>query len=382
MQKPKRRRIVRSVVFAAMTAATLWLVSMTAPAQSASETLRTLKEGAVPVFLLRLERGDLFTDDAISAPTALALYMQPLLLEEREEIVAAWSSELQQPPKAGQDREDDEGTVLSEPKETSEITVTENGVPSRTLKPSDPTGYTVFGNVYINNASDAVLSASQLSGGFAAKLAQEGPQVLIIHTHGTEAYTMPVGEEYVPSDNRRTLESDKNMLRIGDEMADVLAAKGIGVIHDRNLYDYPNYSGAYNRSLASIESYLAQYPSISFVLDVHRDAVEDASGNEYKLLCAEEPNAAQLEFVIGSNGGGLSHDKWQENVKLACAVQENLLAKYPTLMRPIVVRNSRYNQHMTTGSLLIEVGTAGNSLEEAIIAARIFAQGFAETIQK
>ena len=382
MQKPKRRRIVRSVVFAAMTAATLWLVSMTAPAQSASETLRTLKEGAVPVFLLRLERGDLFTDDAISAPTALALYMQPLLLEEREEIVAAWSSELQQPPKAGQDGEDDEGTGLSEPKETSEITVTENGVPSRTLKPSDPTGYTVFGNVYINNASDAVLSASQLSGGFAAKLAQEGPQVLIIHTHGTEAYTMPVGEEYVPSDNRRTLESDKNMLRIGDEMADVLAAKGIGVIHDRNLYDYPNYAGAYNRSLASIESYLAQYPSISFVLDVHRDAVEDASGNEYKLLCAEEPNAAQLEFVIGSNGGGLSHDKWQENVKLACAVQENLLAKYPTLMRPIVVRNSRYNQHMTTGSLLIEVGTAGNSLEEAIIAARIFAQGFAETIQK
>ena len=84
-----------------MTAATLWLVSMTAPAQSASETLRTLKEGAVPVFLLRLERGDLFTDDAISAPTALALYMQPLLLEGREEIVAAWSSELQQPPKAG-----------------------------------------------------------------------------------------------------------------------------------------------------------------------------------------------------------------------------------------------------------------------------------------
>ena len=382
MQKPKRRRIVRSVVFAAMTAATLWLVSMTAPAQSASETLRTLKEGAVPVFLLRLERGDLFTDDAISAPTALALYMQPLLLEEREEIVAAWSSELQQPPKARQDGEDDEGTVLSEPKETSEITVTENGVPSRTLKPSDPTGYTVFGNVYINNASDAVLSASQLSGGFAAKLAQEGPQVLIIHTHGTEAYTMPVGEEYVPSDNRRTLESDKNMLRIGDEMADVLAAKGIGVIHDRNLYDYPNYSGAYNRSLASIESYLAQYPSISFVLDVHRDAVEDASGNEYKLLCAEEPNAAQLEFVIGSNGGGLSHDKWQENVKLACAVQENLFAKYTTLMRPIVVRNSSYNKNMTTGSLLIEVGTAGNSLEEAIIAARIFAQGFAETIQK
>lgn len=382
MQKPKRRRIVRSVVSGVLTLATLWLVSVTAPAQSASETLRTLKEGAVPIFLLRLERGDLFSDDAISVPTALALSMQPLLLEGRKEIVSAWSSELQQPPQAERDGEDDEGTVLSAPREPGEITVTENGVPSRTLKPSDPAGYTVFGNVCINNASSASLNTSQLSGDFAAELQEGGPQVLIIHTHGTEAYSMPVGEEYAPSDNHRTLESEKNMLRIGDEIAEVLTAKGISVVHDRNLYDYPNYSGAYNRSLASIENYLAQYPTISFVLDVHRDAVEDADGNEYKLLCAEEPNAAQLEFVIGSDGGGLSHDKWRENVKLACAVQENLLAQYPTLMRPIVVRNSRYNQHMTTGSLLLEVGTAGNSLEEAIVAARIFAEGFAETIQK
>jgi len=131
-----------------------------------------------------------------------------------------------------------------------------------------------------------------------------------------------------------------------------------------------------------IEDYLAKYPTISFVLDIHRDAVEDANGNEYKLLSAEEPRAAQMEFVLGSNGGGLQHDKWQENLKLACAVQENILAEYPTLMRPIVVRSSRYNQHMTTGSLLLEVGTAGNSLEEALAAARIFAAAFAKTIQQ
>ena len=88
-----------------------------------------------------------------------------------------------------------------------------------------------------------------------------------------------------------------------------------------------------------------------------------------------------MEFVIGSNGGGLSHDSWRENLKLACAVQETLYARFPTLMRPITVRNSRYNQHMTAGSLLVEVGTAGNSLEEAINAARLFAAGFAETVQ-
>jgi len=115
---------------------------------------------------------------------------------------------------------------------------------------------------------------------------------------------------------------------------------------------------------------------------------EETAGNEkehakiwFKLLCGEDKNAAQLEFVIGSNGGGLSHDLWRENLKLACAVQETLYKDYPTLMRPVTVRNSRYNQHMTTGSLLVEVGTAGNSLEEAVNAARLFAAGFAKTIQ-
>ena len=374
-----RHPAARKLLACALAFATLWTVSVTAPAKNAAEALAALEDEALPVFLLRLERGDLLTFDGFSAPTALALSMQPLLLEGHEEIVAAWSDELQQMPVT--DSEDGEGTVLTQPGEQGEITVTDNGVPSRTLRPSDPAGYTVFDGVYINNASDASLSASQLTGDFAAKLQSGGPQVLIIHTHGTEAYTMPTGEEYEPSDNHRTLESSKNMLRIGDEMAEILTSCGIGVVHDRNLYDYPNYSGAYDRSLASIKKYLAQYPTISFVLDVHRDAVEDTNGSEYKLLCAEEPNAAQLEFVIGSNGGGLSHDHWRENLKLACAVQKTVAAQYPTLMRPIVVRNSRYNQHMTAGSLLVEVGAAGNSLAEAIVAARIFAEGFAQTIQ-
>ena len=232
-----------------------------------------------------------------------------------------------------------------------------------------------------NNGSDAALDASMLAGDYAAKLGAEGPQVLIIHTHGSESYTMPPGQEYDVSDTFRTLDTNCNMIRIGDEMAQVLTDAGIGVVHDRSLYDYPSYSGAYNRSLASIESYLQKYPSISFVLDVHRDAVQDANGQQFKLLCGEDKNAAQLEFVIGSNGGGLSHDLWRENLKLACAVQETLYKDYPTLMRPVTVRNSRYNQHMTTGSLLVEVGTAGNSLEEAVNAARLFAAGFAKTIQ-
>ena len=385
MEKNRTRRFLRGTLSLALAGVTLWGVSVTAPAQDARSALRALREGGeLGVLLLRWERGAL-GDDALSAPVSLALRMTPLLREGGDEIAQAWSTELEQPPSEGEggadDAQDEEGTVLTQNVTAGELKVTENGVTARTLKPSDPSGYTVCGNVYINNGSRAALDASMLSGGYAASLGAQGPQVLIIHTHATESYTMPPGAEYEASDTFRTTDTRCNMVRIGDEMAQVMSEAGLGVVHDRTLHDYPSYSGSYDRSLKAIEEYLQRYPTISFVLDVHRDAVQDANGNQFKLLCGEDKNAAQLEFVIGSNGGGLSHEQWRENLKLACAVQETLYRDHPTLMRPITVRNSRYNQHKTTGSLLVEVGTAGNSLEEAINAARLFAAGFAKTLQ-
>lgn len=377
----KRARAARTICSLALAGVTLWAVGATAQTESASAALQALRgSGEVSLALIRMERGDTGLS-ALSVPSSLALRMTPLLRTRSAEVVQAWSSELTEPPDEAHDTQDDEGTVLSQPQQPEEEQVAENGVPSRTLKASDPAGYTVFGNVYINNGSSAALDATMLSSDYDAHLGDEGPQVLIIHTHGTESYTMPVGEEYEATDAFRTLDLSCNMIRIGDEIAQVLEAAGIGVIHDRTLYDYPGYSGSYERSRAGIESCLAEYPTISFVLDVHRDAVQDTEGNQYKLLCGEDSAAAQIEFVIGTDGGGLSHDRWRENLKLACAVQETLYADYPTLMRPIVVRSSRYNQQLTTGSLLVEVGTAGNSLAEAVNAARLFAAGFAETLQ-
>ena len=386
MEKNRTRRFLRGALSLALAGVTLWGVSVTAPAQDARSALIALREGGeLGVMLLRWERGAL-ASDALSAPVSLALRMTPLLREGEESIAQAWSAELEQPPAdsgSGEDaaQDDEEGTVLSQPVTTGELKVTENGVTARTLKPSDPSGYTVCGNVYINNGSSAALDASMLSGGYAASLGAQGPQVLIIHTHATESYTMPAGAEYEASDSFRTTDTRCNMVRIGDEMAQVMSEAGLGVVHDRTLHDYPSYSGSYDRSLKAIEDYLQRYPTISFVLDVHRDAVQDANGNQFKLLCGEDQNAAQLEFVIGSDGGGRSHERWRENLKLACAVQETLYRDYPTLMRPITVRNSRYNQHKTTGSLLVEVGTAGNSLEEAVNGARLFAAGFAKTVK-
>ena len=170
-------------------------------------------------------------------------------------------------------------------------------------------------------------------------------------------------------------------LYIGDEIAAVLEKAGIRVLHDKTLHDYPQYSGAYDRSLATVERYLERYPSIVFVLDVHRDAISDSNGTMYKVISGVAGlNAAQMSFVIGTDGGGLNHPHWQENLKLAAAIQQTLCNDYPTLMRPITVRNSRYNQHTTTGSLLVEMGAAGNSLDEALLSARLLGDAIVRTM--
>ena len=276
--------------------------------------------------------------------------------------------------------------MITEPVEETPLETldfTDNGVPARTLVPTDPSSYTVVGRAYISNSTEHTLNVSDLSAPFDAELTGEGPQILILHSHGSEAYTPPAGTEVVWSGDHRTTDARYNVLRVGDEMADVFSAAGISVLHDRTLYDYPSYNGAYDRSLAAIQSYLAQYPSIRFVLDVHRDAIEDSEGNQYKVVSPIEGvgTAAQLTLVMGSDGSGLAHEHWMENLKLAVAIQQDALQVYPTLMRPILLRNSRYNQHATTGSLLVEVGAAGNSPDEAALAGRLFAERMVEVLE-
>ena len=259
----------------------------------------------------------------------------------------------------------------------------DNGIRARTLIPKSADGYTVCGRVYISSSRKGPLNTEALRETFDAELSGDGPQILILHSHGSEAYTPAPGTELVWWGDSRTTDFRYSVVRVGDEMASVFENAGISTLHDRTLYDYPDYSGSYDRSLSAIESYLAQYPSIRFVLDVHRDYIADSSGNPYKVISEIDGlgTAAQLTLVMGSDGSGLSHPRWMENLKLAVAIQEQILGDYPTLMRPMLLRKSRYNQHATTGSLLVEVGAAGNSPEEALLAGRLFAQEMTEVLQ-
>ena len=355
----------------ALVLAALTLVTVAA-ASDGSET-----RGSAARWLLQWSLGDWLPADGLSLPAMLALYQSPTLLAAHAEISAA----PQEKPDTSQELEPQEAGT---PAASAPLPVTprtalafqDNGVPSQTVNITNKAGYTVVRGICIKNGSNKTLDAAALAEeGFAAHLTDESPQVLILHTHGSEAYTMPAEQEYVSTGTCRTSDTNKNVVRVGDEIASVLSGYGISVLHDRTLYDDPLYEGAYSRSVEGIEAYLEKYPSISFILDIHRDAVEDAQHRQYKLISLEEPNAAQLSFIMGSN-----HDGWQENLKLAVAVSEAITADYPTVMRPITLRNSNYNQHKSLGSMLVEVGAAGNSLDEALNSARIFADGFAEVL--
>ena len=376
--RPQRRRQLTAL---ALAIAIPWLVAVTAASDTGKAALSALgQQGDLALHILRGQLGDSREEDALPASVSLAIGQSPVLLAGRTEILDLRRSQEDDTPDS-QPQQEEPVTETPEEPETP-LVFADNGVTARTLVPTSTDGYIVAGDVYISNGSVNTFDASLFDGTFAARLSEEeGPQVLIVHTHGSEAYTMPPGEEYEASSECRTTDCNYNVVRVGDEIAAALEEAGISVIHDATLHDYPQYSGAYDRSLATINSYLEQYPSISFVLDIHRDAISDGEGNMYKVVSnVAGVDAAQMTFVIGTDGGGLEHPNWRENLKLAAAVQQNLLDDYPTLMRPITVRNSRYNQHVTTGSLLVEMGAAGNSLDEALLSGRLLGQALAETI--
>lgn len=371
------KKFLRRSGAALLAACTVWVVAATVESRSLPAAAEAMRESfQLPKALVQLELGDVLGGRDMSLSTLLALQQSPLLwaaygtLPAQEEPTPEPQPETPEPQPQPEDN-----TPQPENSLTEGLTFADNGSPSQTVIPTASKSYTVAGSVFIKNSAGRSIDTALLDGTFPAKLGDSTqPQVLIIHTHGSEAYTMPAGEEYTPSGSYRTADTEKNMIRVGDEIAAVLSQYGISVLHDRQIHD-SDYNSAYGKSRSSAAAYLEKYPSLSFVLDIHRDAISDAVGRQYKVVSKEDPHAAQLSIVMGSNYGA-----WMDNLRLAAAVQANLLKNHPTLMRPIILRPYGYNQGLCNGSLLVEVGAAGNSLDEAIYSARLFAVGFAETL--
>ena len=235
---------------------------------------------------------------------------------------------------------------------------------------------TIRGGLSIQNETEySVDPGGLLREGPSLRLPAEGPQILILHTHGSEAYTQAGLDRYEANDD-----TSCNVVRVGDELAALFEKAGLRVLHDREIYDYPSYTGSYQRSGEAVERCLREHPGVAVVIDIHRDAL-GTDGVIYKTMAEEEGTvASQLMLLVGTDASGLEHPNWRSNLALALYLQEAVGRKHPTLMRPVALVRQRYNQHFTTGSLILEVGSSGNTLQEALAAVRLFADGAAPAL--
>lgn len=265
--------------------------------------------------------------------------------------------------------------VVSKTEEVQTEKNTENYVVPQTaqtqvLESSVKERYTnSFDGVNIKNETEFGLTEDMLSG----DIQIENPKrILIYHTHTCESYTPSESYSYEMTGNYRTTDLNFSVARVGTEFAKILEKKNYTVIHDTTYHDFPAYSGSYDRSYQTVEKIITGGEKTDILIDLHRDSIGDSSyaptvkiGEEY---------AAQLMFVIGTNGGGLEHPDWIQNLRVAIKIQAKANEKYPGLFKPIILRNSRYNQNLGKAACIIEVGATGNTLEQCITSMKYLAE--------
>ncbi len=372
-------RVGAAVLLAALGGWLLWLVGDPA---AAFEQLRELAGDArVSIALLSAELGlEERTGDGLSRWDRLVLAQSSLL---GGALPAQEPAPPGPPPEGSVDVAELDPTGEDEGTDPPLSTAAPEGIISKTMVAGSSAKYVTSGNVSVYNRTDYTVDIpALLENAPRLSAAGEGPKVLIYHSHATESYTMDGTDVYEPSGDHRTLDTDKNMVRVGEEMKAVFEAAGIGVVHDTTLYDYPSYNDAYNRSVAGVAANLEKYPSLVLLLDVHRDALVATDGTIYKAVAGTVDNCAQVMMVMGSDATGQTHPNWRVNLALALSIQQALCNKWATLARPLVLRPTRFNQHLSTGTILVEVGTHGNTLQEAITAARLYARPVAPLMQQ
>ena len=230
-----------------------------------------------------------------------------------------------------------------------------------------------FGNIWVQNRNEhhGIDIEKVLGEQPAVKPLKNGkPEILIYHTHTTEAYQGVT----------RTQDENQNMVAVGNRIAEELEAAGYGVIHDTTCHDYPSYNGSYNRSYETIAKNLEKYPSMQVTLDIHRDAL----GGDTKLkptAVVDGKKAAQIMIISGCDDDGtLGFPNWEYNLRFAMRIQKELTDTYPSLARPLNFCARKYNEHMTKGSLLIEIGTDMNTLEEAKYSGTLLGKALADVL--
>ena len=259
---------------------------------------------------------------------------------------------------------------------TEELKEAETGLKTEVLENNVPEKYTSeYNGVKIRNETDNIKLTKEM---LTPNVEVNTKNIVIFHTHTCESYTPTENFKYKESGNFRTTDINYSVARVGTELTKYLEHYGYNVIHDTTLYDYPSYSASYDRSLKGVAKILEENENTDVVFDLHRDAIGDSSYAPTVKIGDEE--AAQMMFVIGSNGGGSEHDNWNENLKLAIKIQEKANELYPGLFKPIILRDSRYNQQLAKGASIIEVGATGNTMEQCLNSMKYLSKVLSEVL--
>lgn len=233
-----------------------------------------------------------------------------------------------------------------------------------------------------SDSAESILTAAGTSPGITIERNTPEPQVLIIHTHTTESYEPWQRDYYDSALPSRTRDPSRNMIRVGEAMAEVLAENGISVLHDGTIHDYPSYTGSYDRSEATIRAALEEFPSIKVILDLHRDAISGGGVRTAPVAEINGKSAAQFMIITGCDDGRFGNmPDYDKNLSLACAIQSAAEGLFPGLSRPVLFDYRNYNQHISTGSLLIEIGGHANSLDEAVYTGQLLGEALSAALR-
>lgn len=236
-----------------------------------------------------------------------------------------------------------------------------------------------YDNFFVRNTTDYIMNFNQLLSsplGFEMEETAQ-PQVLIIHTHTTEAYLKEDVGYYYEGQEFRNTNDNENILQVGNAIVNRLKKNGIGAVHATEYHDAEAYNGSYDRSEQTIYKYMEQYPSIKVVLDIHRDSIgyDDERGKMKPTFVANGKKAAQIMIMSGYDPyDSYGFAGWEDNLKFALKIQQSAESMYPGMTRPLYFGDFAYNMFINSGSLLIEVGTEVNTLDEAVYSGELLAE--------
>ncbi len=241
---------------------------------------------------------------------------------------------------------------------------------------------TAFAKNLTKLPNDVIIKANQTQPSFNLDKTDK-PQVLILHTHATEAFELKEKNYYSNKAPSHSLNSKITVIGISDQIVNGLQESKIVAIHDKTIHDDPSYNGAYDRSNKTIRNHLEKNPSIKVVLDIHRDGIQNDNNERIAPVTKiEGRKAAQIMIIAGCDNGTMRYPNYEQNLAFACFLQRQLELDYPKITRPLLFKYKHYNQSLTPGTLLIEIGSNSNSVDEANYSSWLFGKSLARALSK